>query len=251
VTATALRPRSRFAAILTYTLRSCIGPKRWLGCLLPCAGALLFGLLARTMAEPAGESFARVAADGIFALVVPIAALVIGDAILGAEVRSGVFHFTWLTPSPLIQIVLGRWLGGCIVALVTIVPACALAALIAGDPASVWPVAVSAFAGAVAYIAIFVAIGCIARRAAVWSLAFVFLVERLLGTALTGIAQWSPTWESRAAFLDLVDDAPKSLIRDGIPAGTGALIRLAVITAIGLAVARWRLAHMRMSGAAD
>ena len=31
---------------------------------------------------------------------------------------------------------LGRWLGGCIVALVTIVPACALAAVIAGDPGS-------------------------------------------------------------------------------------------------------------------
>ena len=45
---------------------------------------------------------------------------------------------------------------------------------------------------------VFIAIGCITRRTAVWSLAFVFLVERLLGAALTGIAQLSPTWESRA-----------------------------------------------------
>src|SRR4051795_9038824 len=129
--ATMLRSPGRFVAIVVYTLRSCIGPKRWLGCLLPCAGALLFGLLARTMVESPGESFARVAADGIFALIVPIAALVIRDAVLGAEVRSGVFHFTWLTPAPLTQIVLGRWLGGCVVALVTIVPACALAAVVA------------------------------------------------------------------------------------------------------------------------
>jgi ABC-type transport system involved in multi-copper enzyme maturation permease subunit len=251
VSTTTARPPSRFAAIVIYTLRSCVGPKRWLGCLLPCAGALLFGLLARTMVESPGESFARVAADGIFALVVPIAALVIGDAVLGAEVRAGTFHFTWLTPTPLWQIVIGRWLGGCIVALVTIVPACALAAVIAGDPQSAGPAAIASLAGAVAYISIFVAIGCIARRAAVWSLAFVFLVERLLGSALTGVAQWSPTWESRAAFIDLVDDAPKSLVRDGIPVGTGALVRLGVITLIGLAIARWRLAHMRMSGASD
>ena len=179
------RPPLRLVTIVVYTLRSCIGPKRWLGSLLPCAGALLFGLLAHAMTEAPGEAFARVAADGIFALVVPIASLVIGDAVLGAEVRSGVFHFTWLTPTPLTQIVVGRWLGGCIVAVATIVPACALAAIIAGDAADAGAAALAAFAGAVAYIAIFVAIGCVARRAAVWSLAFVFLVERLLGTALT------------------------------------------------------------------
>jgi ABC-2 type transport system permease protein len=241
----------RFASIFVYTLRSCIGPKRWLGSLVYCAAALLFGLLALTIDEPAGEAFARVAADGIFALVVPIASLVIGDAVLGAEVRSGVFHFTWLTPVPLWQIVVGRWLGGCMVALVTLVPACALAAVVAGDPGSAGAAAIAAFMGAVAYIAIFVAIGCIARRAAVWSLAFVFLVERLLGAALTGIAQWSPTWESRAVFVDFADDAPKSLVRDGIPAGTGAIVRLAVITAIGLGIAWWRLAHIRLSGASD
>ncbi|HEX2382912.1 MAG TPA: ABC transporter permease subunit [Acidimicrobiales bacterium] len=241
----------RFGAIVMYTLRSCIGPKRWLGCLLPCAGALLFGLLARTMVESPTESFARVAADGIFALVIPIAALVIGDAVLGAEVRAGTFQFTWLTPTPLSHIVLGRWLGGCIVTLVTIVPACALAAVIADDAASAGPVAIAAFGGAVAYIAVFVAIGCVTRRAAVWSLAFVFLFERLLGSALTGIAQWSPTWESRAVFVDFIEDAPKSLVREGIPVGTGAMVRLGVITLIGLGVARWRLAHMRMSGASD
>jgi ABC-2 type transport system permease protein len=245
------RAPSRFLTIVVYTLRSCIGPKRWLGCLLPCAGALLFGLLAYGIDEPGGSHFARVAANGIFPLVVPIAALVIGDAVLGAEVRSGTFHFTWLTPVPLTQIVLGRWLGGVIVALVTVVPACALAAVIAGEPENAGAMAISSFAGAVAYIAIFVAIGCIARRAAVWSLAFVFLVERLLGTALTGIAQWSPTWESSNAFLGLIDDAPAKLIRDGIPSGGAALVRLAVITVIGLAIARWALGRMAISGASD
>src|SRR4051812_49253722 len=118
------RPRWRLGVLVAYTLRSCVGPRRWLGCLLPCAGALLFGVLAHAMKEAAPEAFARVAADGIFALVVPIVALVIGDAVLGAEVRSGVFHFTWLTPTPLTQIVIGRWIGGSIVAMVTIVPAC-------------------------------------------------------------------------------------------------------------------------------
>jgi hypothetical protein len=245
------RRRPRLEVIVVYTLRSCIGPKRWVGCLLPCAGALLFGLLAHAMKEPAPDAFARVAADGIFALVVPIASLVIGDAVLGAEVRSGVFHFTWLTPTPLTQIVLGRWIGGTIVALVTIVPACALAAFVAGDSSGMSAAVTASAFGATAYIAVFIAIGCVARRAAVWSLAFVFLVERLLGTALTGIAQWSPTWESRAVFVDFAPGAPRSIIRAGIPVGGGAIVRLVLITAIALVIARWRLSRLRLTGAAD
>jgi hypothetical protein len=245
------RRRWRLGVIVAYTLRSCIGPKRWVGCLLPCAGALLFGLLVHAMPEAADESFARVAADGIFALVIPIAALVIGDAVLGAEVRSGVFHFTWLTPTSLTSIVAGRWIGGTLVALVTIVPACALAALVAGVPESASAAVVASAFGATAYIAVFVAIGCVARRAAVWSLAFVFLVERLLGTALTGIAQWSPTWESRAVFIDFAPGAPRSIVREGIPVGGGAIVRLLVITAIALVIARWRLSRLRITGAAD
>ena len=78
----------------------------------------------------------------------------------------------------------------------------------------------------------FVAIGCITQRTAVWSLAIVFLVERLLGAALTGIAQISPTWESRAIFVGLLDDPPNRLVRDGIPQGWAAVVRLAIVTAV-------------------
>jgi len=234
-----------------YTLRSCIGRRRWLGSLLPSAAAVLFGLLAHAIDDPAEVAFARVAADGIFTLVVPIASLVIGDAVLGAEIRAGVFHFTWLSPTSLTPILLGRWVGGAAAAIAVLAPACALAALVAGDPADIGPVALAAATGAVAYVAVFIAIGSFARRAAVWSLAFVFLVERLLGTALSGIAQWSPTWESRAVFVDLASDAPSSLERSGIPAGGAAIVRLALIGAIALLVARWRLPRLRLTGASD
>jgi ABC-type transport system involved in multi-copper enzyme maturation permease subunit len=246
------RPRSRFAAIVIYTLQSCLPPKRWFAVLLPCAGALLFGLLAHAVnAETPERAFANVAAEGIFALVMPIAALVIGDSVLGAEIRAGTFHFTWLSPTPTWQIVLGRWLGGSFVAVVTIAPATALAAVVGGASSSVGPAFIAAAVGSVSYVALFVAIGCITRRTAVWSLAIVFLVERLLGAALTGIAQLSPTWESRAIFVGFIHDPPSRLIRDGIPSGGGAIVRLAIVTVVALAVANWRMSHMRLSGAAD
>ncbi len=246
-----VRPRSPFAAILSYTLRSCLPSKRWAAILLPCVGALLFGLLSRAVDARADVAFANVAAEGIFGLVMPIAALVIGDSVLGAEVRAGTFHFTWLSPAPTWQIVVGRWLGGSGVALLTIAPACALAAVLAGSTSSAGPAFVAAAAGSVSYVALFIAIGCITRRTAVWSLAMVFLIERLLGTALTGIAQLSPTWESRAVFVGLLDDAPERLVRDGIPQGTSAIGRLLIVTAVALAVANWRMRRMQLSGASD
>ena len=250
-TPTTARPRSRFVAILVYTLRSCIPPKRRFAVLLPCLGALLFGLLALAIDDTAERAFANVAAEGIFGLVVPIAALVIGDSVLGAEVRAGTFQFTWLSPTPTGQIVLGRWLGGSLVALVTIVPACALAAVVAGTPSSAGPAALAAAVGSVAYVAIFIAIGCLTRRTAVWSLAFVFLVERLLGAALTGIAQISPTWESRAIFVGYLDDVPTRLVREGIPQAGDAIIRLVLVTVVALTIANWRMRHMRFSGPSD
>jgi ABC-type transport system involved in multi-copper enzyme maturation permease subunit len=239
-------------AIIQYTWRSCFPPKRWAAVLLPCAGALLFGLLAHAVnATSLDHAFANVAAEGIFGLVMPIAALVIGDSLLGAEIRSGTFHFTWLSPVPTWQIVIGRWLAGSVVALVTIAPAAALAAVVAGSTQSVWPAFVAAGVGSIAYVAIFIAIGCLTRRTAVWSLAFVFLVERLLGAALTGIAQLSPTWESRAIFVGMLDDPPTRLLRSGIPEGGDAIVRLLIVTVLVLVLANWRMQRLRLSGAAD
>ena len=150
-----------------YTLRSCVPPRKWAAVLAASAGALLFGLLARAIETLPERAFANVAAEGILGLAVPIAALVIGDAVLGAEIHAGTFHFTWLTPVPIWQIVVGRWLGGVLVAAVTITPACALAAVIAGAPGAAGPVALAAFVASVSYIAIFITIGCVTRRTAV------------------------------------------------------------------------------------
>jgi ABC-type transport system involved in multi-copper enzyme maturation permease subunit len=245
------RRRPRIVAIFLYTLQSCVPPKRWFALLLPCLGAVMFGLIARTLDFSREQAFGRVGTEGLFSLMLPIAALIIGDAVLGAEMRAGTFHFTWLSPTPTWQIVTGRWAAGSFVALVTIAPACALAAVVAGTPKTADAAYVAAAFGSAAYIAVFIAIGCMTRRTAIWSLAFVFLVERLLGEALTGIAQLSPTWLSRSIFVDYLDDRPDYLIREGIPHGAGAAVRLIIVTVVVLLLANWRMHHMRLSGASD
>lgn len=244
-------PFRRPLALVGYTLRSCLPPRRLVAVVLPCIGAVLFGLLSRAVDAVPSARFANVAAEAIFGLVVPIAALVVGDAVLGAEVRAGTLHFTWLSPVPTWQIVLGRWIGGSLLGLTVIAPSAALAAVIAGRPGSAGPAYLAAACESIAYVAVFVAIGCMTRRTAVWSLALVFLVERLLGAALTGIAQISPTWESRAVFVGLVDDVPTRLVRSGIPQGGDAIGRLAIVTVVALALASWRMKKMRLAGASD
>lgn len=244
------RPRPALVAIVGYTLRSCLPRRRWIGALVPALTSLLFGLISGSLDEPATIAFAAVASTALFGLVMPVTCLVIGDAVLGAEVRSGSFAFTWMSPVPVWKIAVGRWLGGTIAAGTSLGIAFAVAATVAGAGESAGAVAIAAVFGAQAYVAVFIAIGCVTQRAAVWSLAFVFLVERLLGEALAGIAQLSPSWEARAAFLGL-SNAREDYIREGIPHGSGALVRLAVISAVALTVATTRIRHLRMTGSAD
>jgi ABC-type transport system involved in multi-copper enzyme maturation permease subunit len=242
--------RPPLVALVDYTLRTCLPGRRWLGLAALFLAALVFGALVHALEGDPADEFARVAAEALFGLVMPVTCLIIGDAVLGSEVRSGALAFTWMTPVPASLIVLGRWIGGTVIAAGCLMAAFAAAAVLAGAAESAGPAAVAAGFGAMAYVAVFVAIGAIAQRAAVWSLAVVFLVERLLGAALAGIAQLSPTWEARAAFVDL-SDGPRSLVRSGIPQGVGALVRLVLITVAALAIATWRLRRLQISGSSD
>jgi ABC-type transport system involved in multi-copper enzyme maturation permease subunit len=242
--------RSPTAALTAYSLQACLPAKRRIGLLIPCVVAVLFGLLSRGFDEPANEAFGQVATSALFDLVLPITALVVGDAVLGAEIRRGSFTFTWMSPVPVRQIVLARWLGGTLVAGGSIGVAFALAAVVAGSPSSIGPVVLGGVFGAGAYVAVFMAIGAVAQRAAVWSLAFVFLVERLLGAALSGIAQLSPSWEAQSVYGGLAD-LPDDLRREGIPDGTAAIVRLVIITVVALAIATIRLPRLRMASSTD
>ncbi|MGH9223602.1 MAG: ABC transporter permease subunit [Acidimicrobiales bacterium] len=233
-----------------YAARACLPRRRRLGLLLPALGALLFGLLAHVVeADTAEESFAAVAAVGLFAIVLPIGCLVIGDAMLGTEARSGTLHFTWLSPIPRWTIVAGRWLTGTIAAALVLGTACALAAVVAGVPGEAPAMFLSVSAGSAAYVALFIMLGAVTRRAVVWSLAVVVLGERLLGAALDGIAQLSPGWMARTAYTGLTN--AEDLLRTGVPDGWAAIGRLAVVTAVCLAVAAWRLGTLRLAGRSD
>ncbi|MGH9190328.1 MAG: hypothetical protein ACRD0Q_09905 [Acidimicrobiales bacterium] len=244
------RPLRTLAAVLGYTLRTAMPARRVL-LVLPTFGAVLFGLLSRLGPDGASDhAFAQVAGTALHSLVLPITCLVIGDAILGAEVRSGTFAFTWLSPARYSTIVAGRWLGGWAIAAAVMVPAVVLGATAAGATASIGPSVLAVVGGSAAYLAVFLAVGASFQRPVVWSLGLVVLVERLLGAALAGVAQWSPGWLAQAALVGLTPGAD-DLVRQGIPHGWAALGRLAVLAGIGLVVAARRLRKLKPASASD
>ena len=246
------RGRRPSIALIAFALRACFPRKRRWGLLLPCALALLFGLLARSAESgtPA-EGFAQVAANGLFGLLLPIACLVIGDAVMGADVRAGTLPFTWLSPVPFRVIAVARWAAGTLVAWVTIVPAFALAAVLAGVPRAAGPAAVAT----------------VGRRRCIRG---AVRARRLRHPASDGVvarqscfsarASWPPRssaspncrragWRSRCST-----GSPTSLptsCATGWPRGWGAAVQLVVVTVVCLALSGWRLGHLRLSGSSD
>jgi hypothetical protein len=239
-----------FVAAFVYALRVCVPPKRAVLLALPCAGALLFGLLARTVDEATPAGRFNTISGALFGLILPLACLVVGDAVLGAEVRAGTFGLTWLSPVPFSTIVLARWAAGWLVAAGALVPAMALSAAIAGVPEAIAPLALAVLAGTAAYLALFVFIGATFRRAAWWSLAIVLLGERLLGSVLTGVAQLSPQWLTTMVYAGLGPEA-RWLERAGMPTGGAAVGRLALLTVVFVALAVNRIRRLRLTGVGE
>jgi len=239
-----------FVAAFVYGLRICVPPKRAALLALPCAGALLFGLLARTIDEPTPAGRFNTISGALFGLILPLACLVVGDAVLGAEVRAGTFGLTWLSPVRFSTIVLARWSAGWLVAAGALVPALALSAVIAGVPEAVAPIALATVAGTAAYLALFVFIGATFRRAAWWSLAIVLLGERLLGGVLSGIAQLSPQWLATMVYAGLGPNAD-GLERAGMPTGGAAVGRLALLTTLFVLLAVRQIRRLRLTGVGE
>ena len=182
----------------------------------------------RSRRRPASDVFADIADVGLFSLLMPI---VPRDRRRRARRRDppGTFHFTWLSPTPTAHDRARRWLGGWLVALS---PSARQWAGRGGQvPASAGPLAIAAAAGRPVRRAVH------RRRVlhpanGVWSPAVVFLVERLLGAALPGSPKCRRPGCRGPSSSACFDDPPRRLLRDGVPLGNDAIVRLAIVTVV-------------------
>ena len=100
----ARRPLPRpFVAVVAYTLRACLPAEAVGGSCCPAPGAAAVRLAGRAVDDgtPTASLRRRRRERACSGSSCRSTCLVIGDAVLGADVRSGTFPLTWLSPVPL------------------------------------------------------------------------------------------------------------------------------------------------------
>jgi len=151
---------------------------RIIAMLLVAAAGMAIGILLRREDVTTSDLTEFVSAFGL-ALFVPLVALVISTASLGALVEDKTLLYFWLRPIGRVKIALAALLAGLIVLVpLILIPMGALGA-IAGSSAITGALA-GAGVGLVAYTSIFTMLGLFTQRALAWGLLYVLIWEGLI-----------------------------------------------------------------------
>ena len=175
--------------IVGVTLRGLLGRRRTLLMLLLVGLPVLIGLLVRV-------SGGRMEVDRILdamlvRTVLPLVALVLGTAALGAELEDGTAVYLMIKPVPRWRIVAAKMLVAAGLTIVLIVPSTVLAGVFAAGTGSValsttLGFTAAAAIGGAAYACAFVALSAFTSRALVLGLGYTLIWEGLLSGLLEG-----------------------------------------------------------------
>jgi ABC-2 type transport system permease protein len=145
-----------------------------------------------------------------FTVVLPVVALIVGTAVLGAEIDDGTIVHVLAKPLPRWRIVLPKLAVAAAVTAVTVaIPMYVTGVLAEGVRLGLAVVAASVV-GAVAYSALFVALSLVTRRPVLLGLVYVLIWEGLLGNLISGtrvlsIQQYAVTLTDWIAATPLLD----------------------------------------------
>jgi ABC-2 type transport system permease protein len=231
--------------ITTMTTRQLLGVRRMivfgLAELAP-AGVVL--LMTQTLAQEAAlDRFLAMVVALYFPLLVPIVTLVVAASALGDERRDGTLSFLVLRPIPRSAIALSKFSGAVIVAAgLNTFGAIALAVVYGIDSGSwdlVVPLAVGGAFASIAYAALFVPLGFFTDRAVLVGLAFVFIFENAVVSALSGLSSLSPWRIGMSGFAGLAPSEVAMELSDfgavNLSGFGTALLRTVAIAALSVA----------------
>lgn len=232
-------------AITLATVRQVLGLRRAIifG-LAAMAPALVFLLTSQALIDEAAlDRFLGMIVGLYFPLLVPIVALIISASALGDERRDGTLSFLVLRPIPRTVISGSKFLGGLLVASgLNALGGAALGIVYAIETGS-WDVVLPLVAGGIVattvYASLFVPLGFFTDRAVLVGLAFVFIFENGVVSALSGLSSLSPWRLGMSAFSGLAPgDVTTQLADIGIAnlSGLGStMFRTVVIAALSIA----------------
>lgn len=233
-------------ALTAATIRQVLGLRRAIifG-LATLAPALVFLLSSQALSGDAALDRLLAMVVGLyFPLLVPIVALIISASALGDERRDGTLSFIVLRPIPRSAIATSKTLGAVLVAAGLTALGAAAVGIVYGFDTGSWgialPLVVGGIIASIVYASVFVPLGFFTDRAVLIGLAFVFIFENGVVSALSGLSSLSPWRIGMSAFAALATDDVASQISDtGIAnlSGLGsALIKTVAIAALSIAV---------------
>jgi ABC-2 type transport system permease protein len=179
----------------------------------------------------------------VVTLLLPLVALVFGTAAFGTEIEDGTVIYLWAKPVPRWAVVLAKWAVAATAAVTLSAGATLLAGLLglAGTPAGLeisTGYTIGVAAGAVVYVAVFVALSLVTSRALIAGLAYVLIWEGALASFFSGIRFLS----IRQYALGIADAAGVGgRITDDTLEPVSAVLLAAVVTVVALVVAVRRL----------
>jgi len=232
-------------AITTATIRQVLGVRRAIifG-LAALAPALVFLLTSQTLADEAAlNRFLAMVVGLYFPLLVPIVSLIISASALGDERRDGTLSFLVLRPIPRSVISGSKFFGAAlVVAALNTLGGGALGfayGLETGSWGALVPLILGGIVAGTVYASLFVPLGFFTDRAVLAGLAFVFVFENGVVSALGGLSALSPWRLGLSTFTALAPDAITTGLTDFGVANLSGLesttIRAVVIVAVSIA----------------
>ena len=184
--------------IVQVTLRQLLGKRRMLVLaafgLLPLLLALVFRFAGED--DPA-RWIARPLYSGIvLTILLPLAALVFGTAVIGSEIEDGTAVYLLGRPIPRWRILLSKatvaWVIATLFVVISALPAAAIASQGADDTLAVtFAFTVAAIAGSLVYTSLFVLLSIMTSRAFVVGLVYVLIWEGLVTRLFRGVRIFS------------------------------------------------------------
>jgi len=235
------------STLVSLTLRALLNRRRTL--LLALVGVLLVlaTLLYRLGGPSDGDALnvtRRLLGDFGLGVLLPLVAVIVGTASLGSELDDGTIVYLLAKPIPRWRIVLVKLAVAWLVVMVLVVPAIALAGLIAHPNANLATgYSLAAMVGALEYTAVFLALSLVTSRALVIGLAYVVVWEGVVAALFAGTRVLSIRQHALAVADALGGgDAAQAELGVGVALAVGIVVAL---LAAALAIRRLERVELR------
>jgi len=247
-------PWAAIPEIAKVTLRQLLGRRRTLLLVLLAALPVLLAVAFRLADQTDVERFTRRIFDTIsMTILLPLVAILFGSGAFGSEIDDGTIVYLLAKPVPRWILVAAKALSAMAVAILLTGVSTALAGFIdllpAGNDGVLATEAqlLAMVVGSACYVSLFLALSLFTRRALVIGIGYMLVWEGALSFMLPGIANLSIRQYSLGAA-KAVYNLPLEEAR--LSAETGFLLA-AVLVAVSLSLAVWRLMRFELPGGSD